>query len=152
MARLQTRYNLALVGEDKFAEDVTTKDSNTPTLSLAISCPQTPASAQVPIFAPSLPGMYTNINLQKATRLALELFIKGQEYGQFQANSPSFNCLFKARNPKLYYDSTPIEYYYFCWQCKDHFDMVGTTNYQRVSFMVLFFSNRINFRWQQHKT
>lgn len=36
-----------------------------------------PGQAPTSAFAPGLWGIYTNVNLQKATRLAQELFIKG---------------------------------------------------------------------------
>ena len=62
----------------------------------AVSCTPTPALAQtlalaqapapVSASAPSSPGRYTDKDLQKATKLALELFVKGQEYGQLQRN------------------------------------------------------------------
>lgn len=32
-------------------------------------------------------GLYTDMNLQRATKLALKLFVQSQEYDQYQANS-----------------------------------------------------------------
>ena len=52
---------------------------------------------------------------------------------------------FKARNPNLYYRSSHIERYYFCRQCKDHFDTAGVTGYQCVPLAALFFRNKIKF-------
>ena len=49
----------------------------------AVSCASTPILAQVftstpaPASVPGPPGRYTNKNLQRATKLALELFVKG---------------------------------------------------------------------------
>ena len=47
-----------------------------------VSWAQTPAPAPnlapAPASALSLPGTYTDVNLQRATKLTLELFVKGQ--------------------------------------------------------------------------
>ena len=59
------------------APKASTKGIGTPT-----SIPtafQAPTSTPAPVF--DLPGLYTNADLQKATKLALKLFIKGQEHG-----------------------------------------------------------------------
>lgn len=85
MAGLCTCYNSALVREDEFAGDVSNKGSNTYTFFLAqTSAPpqvsalaQDLASTQAIAPASSLPDMYTNINLQRTTKLALILFVKG---------------------------------------------------------------------------
>ena len=69
--------NLSLGRKDEFAggpSGALTKSSNTPTLSPAISWVQIPAPPPAPIPT-SLRNMYTNLNLQKTTKLALELFI-----------------------------------------------------------------------------
>lgn len=66
------------ISKNELAEDAPgapTEGSSTPTPSPAISPALTPVPAQAPTPAPGLPGMYTNIDLQKATRLALELFV-----------------------------------------------------------------------------
>ena len=141
--RRSPRNNPPLTGEDELAGDAPeapTKGSSTPTS----------APAQVPTSAPGPTGMYTDVDLQRATRLALESFVKGQEHGW--ANSAPRNRAFKARNPDLYYGSSHMECYYFCQQCEDHFDTAGATGPQRISFAASFLRDRINFRWQQHKT
>lgn len=86
MTDLRIYRNSTPVKEDKFAKSIPTKDSNTFTSSLAIFWAQTLAFTQAStpawafVFTPGLPSMYTDINLQKTTRLALKLFIKDQEY------------------------------------------------------------------------
>ena len=64
-------------------------NSGTSKLTPTIFCAPTPAPPQAPAPAPASvlgpPGRYTDKDLQKATKLALELFVKGQEHGQ--ANS-----------------------------------------------------------------
>lgn len=132
MAGLRTCRNSAPVGKNELIGRVFTEGSNIFTPTPAIFCALTPA------FAPTLgpPGMYTDMNLQKAIRLALKLFVKGQKHGQ--ANFAPQDRFFKARNPDLYYRSLYMECYYFCQQFEDHFDIASVTSHQRVSFAVLF--------------
>ena len=79
MAGLHTRRN---------AGGAPTNDSGTPEPTLAVSCTLTPApaqtstSAQAPAFTSALvsvpdpPRRYTDEDLQKATKLALESFVQ----------------------------------------------------------------------------
>ena len=55
-----------------------TDSSGTPEPTPAIFRAPTPA----PASASGPPGRYTDEDLQKATKLALESFVKGQEHGQ----------------------------------------------------------------------
>ena len=55
-----------------------TDGSGTSEPTRAVFCDPTSA----PASAPGLPGRYTDKDLQGATKLALELFVKGQEHGQ----------------------------------------------------------------------
>ena len=83
MAGLRTRRNLLLSGKNKLA-GAPTKGNSTPSPSPVVSQAQTPAPAQAPAPtpAPGPPGRYTDEDLQRATKLALKLFVKGQEHGQ----------------------------------------------------------------------
>ena len=45
-----------------------------------------------------------------------------------------------------------MECYHFCRQCEDHFETAGAKGHKRVPFAASFLRERINFRWQQHKT
>ena len=81
MARARTcrssRRNPSPGGEDELAkgpQEAPTKGSNTPTHFSDVSRAQTPADAPAPIIAP-LRGTYTDVDLQKATKLTLESFI-----------------------------------------------------------------------------
>lgn len=65
--------------KDELAEGAFTKDSNTSSLIPAIS--KTPIPALASAVTPSLLSMYINVDLQKTTRLVLELFIQSQEHG-----------------------------------------------------------------------
>ena len=125
-----------------------TDDSGTPEPTPAVSHAPTPAPAQTPVPAqapaptpapasvPGPPGRYTDEDLQRATKLALELFVKGQKHGQ--ANSALRDGALKARNPDLYYGSLHMECYYFCRQCEDYFDTTGATGHKRVPFAASF--------------
>ena len=57
----------------------------------------------------------------------------------------------KARFPDLYYGKSHMECYYFCQQCKDHFDIAGATGSNRILFAASFLHERISFRQHQHK-
>ncbi len=58
----------------------------------------------------------------------------------------------KPRNPDLYYGNSYLECYYFCQQCKNHYEVAGSLGHQRIPFAVGFLKDRIRNRWQQHKT
>lgn len=110
MTGLQTCYNLASIGKDELAKRAHIKGNSTFTSASA----QVPAPAQTPALALSLLGIYTDVNLQRATKLVLKMFIKDQKYSQLQANFAFRYCFLKARNSSLYYRSLYIKCYYFC--------------------------------------
>lgn len=81
MASLWSCHNPSLTYKDKLARRTPTNDS--PTFTLAAFWAQIFASiealtlAQIPVFASALglPFIYTDVNLQKATKLASKLFV-----------------------------------------------------------------------------
>lgn len=75
--------------------------------------------------------------------LAPKLFIKGQKRGQ--ENSAPCNRLLNAKNPNLSYSYLHIECYYFCRQCKNHFDTAEGMELKHISFTTLFLHNRVKF-------
>ena len=99
-----------------------TNDSGTPKLTIAVSRIPTPAMAQAPAPTPvpalasvsGPPGRYMDENLQRATKLALKLFVKGQEHDQLQANSALREHPQKARFSHLYYGNSHLNCYRFC--------------------------------------
>ena len=113
MTGLYTRRNPLLGGKNKLAEAPTEGNST-----LAVSCALIPAPTQAPALTlasgPGPPGRYTDKDLQRVTKLALKLFVKGQEYGQLQANSAPCEQLLKTRFPNLYYGNLHLDYYCFC--------------------------------------
>lgn len=86
--------NLTLTSKDKLDEDALrapTKSRGTFTFTSTVSQASTPIS--VPVPAPILLGIYTNVNLQKTTKMILELFVESQKQGQ--VNSTTQNRVFK---------------------------------------------------------
>ena len=77
-------------------------------------------------------------NLQKATKLALELFVKGQKYGQLQASSTPCKQPLKAWFPDLYYRNSHLDCYHFSQQYKDYFKTPGANRPNWVSFAASF--------------
>ena len=78
----------------------------TPTISRALI----PALASIP----GPPERYTNKNLQRAIKMALELFIKGQKHGQLHVNSAPCEQPLKAWFFDLYYRNSHFDCYCFC--------------------------------------
>ena len=80
MAGPRTWRNLPPASKDELAERAFSEGSDTSTSPSAASRASilAPASAS----APGPPGKYMDEDLRRATKLALELFVRGQEYGQ----------------------------------------------------------------------
>ena len=116
-----------------------TNGSGTPELTPAVSRAPTPALASAP--GPS--GRYINEDLQRATKLALESFVKGQELGQLQASSAPCKQPLKAQFPNLYYRNSHLNCYCFCLQCEDYFKIAEANRPNRVSFAALFLRKAI---------
>ena len=135
MAGLRTRRNPSPGSKDELA-GAPIEGNSIP----AISRTPTSAPAQAldltlaPVLAsvPGPPGRYIDEDLQRATKLALKSFVKGQKHGQ--ANSASRDRALKARNPDLYYGSLHMKCYYFCQHYEDHFDMAKAMSHKRVPF------------------
>ena len=121
--------------------------SRAPTPALA----QAPAPTTAPASAPGPPGRYTDKDLQRATKLALESFVKGQEYGQLQANSAPCEQPLKAWFPDLYYENSHLDCYCFCQQCEDHFETTGANEPNRVFFAASFLRGTMVQQWHQQK-
>ena len=81
MASLYTRRNLFFGRKNKLAR-VPINRNSTP----VISCAFTSALSLALTSSPGLSERYTDENLQKTTKMAPELFVKGQKYCQLQAN------------------------------------------------------------------
>lgn len=74
MTSLYICLNFTFVGKNELVEETHTKGNKILTPILAVSFAQTPTAA------PGLPSLYTDFDLQKATKFALELFVKGQKH------------------------------------------------------------------------
>lgn len=82
MAGPRTCFKLFLIGKDKLTERDFIKGNSIFTSILAISYAQIPASVSTFASALDLPGLYIDINLQKAIKLTLKLFVKGKKHDQ----------------------------------------------------------------------
>lgn len=61
-----------------------------------------------------------------------------------KAKEKTLDWFLKIEKPELYFENSNMEYYYFCWQCKDYFKTAKTKDHKRVFLAVLFFRKKIN--------
>lgn len=73
------------------------------------------------------------------TKLALELFVKGQKCGLFQINITPCKWPLNAKFPNLYYGNSHLDYYWFCQQCKNYFKNAKAKEPNKIPFVTLFF-------------
>lgn len=73
----------------------------------------------------------------RAFILALTLYLEEESVSRKSLNF---------RNPKLDFKNFYIECDYFCRQCEDYFDTIGTNKYERVSITVLFLKEQILYK------
>ena len=85
-----------------------------------------------------MPGRYTDEDLQRAIKLALKSFIKGQVHGQLQASYVPHKQPLKARFPKLYYENLHLDSYRFCKQYENHFKPARANGPNRIPFAASF--------------
>ena len=139
MASLHTRCNLPFNGKDKLAEAFTERNS-IPAVCRALTLAPAQALAPTPALASTLdpPERYIDEDLLTATKLALKLFIKGQEHGQLQANFTPREQSLKAWFSELNYGNFHLDCYRFCQQCKDDFEIARANKLNRVLFAALF--------------
>lgn len=109
--------------------------------------PTSQVSSRAPTLGPTPApntsvGRYTDEDLQKATKLALESFLQGQEHAQrqagFQVPAEPRERPLKARFPDLYFGNSHLDRYRFCQQCEDHFKTARATGSNRVCFAASF--------------
>ena len=143
-------------GKDELAEaarGAPTNDSGTLSHIPAVLHVSTPAPAP-PLAPGKLVAKYTNTNLQRATKLALKLFVQGQQQAQSLiapwALEPRERPL-KARFPDLYYGNLHMDCYRFCQQCKDYFETAKAKRPNRIPFAALFLRRLVIQRWLQYK-
>ena len=148
MAGSRTHRNPSLGGKDELA-GAPTKGNSTPAVSHA-STPipaYAPAPTPAPASAPGPPERYTDKDLQRDTKLALELFVKGQEHCQLQANSAPRKQPLKAQFSNLYYGNSYLDCYWFCQQCKDYFETAGANRLNQVFSTDLFLRRAMVQQW-----
>ena len=95
--------------------------------SSVLFCNPTPGSALVPALI-SAPVPAPALALFSSNKL-FKQFIKAYlESNQGPRQLPAERKqLFKAKVPKVYYGKSHMNCYYFCQQCKDHFETIGAT-------------------------
>lgn len=85
-------------------------------------------------------------------RKFIQVFMKDRQNSPTSAEPRDWkdtsDRLFKTQNPDLYYGTLYKEYYYLCWQYKDHFKTARAKSQRRVLFAVFFLENKIIFWWQ----
>ena len=111
MAGLYIYYNPFFGGKNKLTEAFIKENSTFSHFSIVFWV-KTLTLTQA--YALSLSKRYINKNLQKTTKLALELFIKGQKYGQLQVNSIYQKQPLKAWFFNLFYKNLQLDCYCFC--------------------------------------
>ena len=155
-AQQSFRQNPLPVGEDELAGATLRafiNNNGTPSHILAVSHISTPAPAPSPTPA-KLVAKYTNSDLQRATKLALHLFVQGQQQVQSQIAPPvpePWKRPLKASFPDLYYNNSHMDCYRFCQQCEDHFKTVSVKGLNRFLFATLFLRGLVTQQWLQHK-
>ena len=130
-------------GEDELAGAVLEAPINdNSTFSYTPAESHVPTPAPAPLFAPGkLLAKYSDAVLQKATKLALELFVQGQQQAQSQMATPALEPRewpLKARFLDFYYCNSHIDCYQFCQQCKDHFKTAKAKGPNKIPFAALF--------------
>ncbi len=112
---------------------------------------EAPAPGPVPAPAPT-PAPALNDRFQEFMRTCIEKVRDQAPAAPATEVRDDTDRPLKPRNPNLYYGNLHIECYYFCQQCKDHFEIAGSLGHKRVPFVVGFLKDRILNQWQQYKT
>ena len=138
-------------GKDKLADNTQralTNSNDTPIPTSAIFCVSIPtlSFASIPAFAPTLSCDSELFKQFIKAYLGTLTLPASSETREKDLNRP-----FKAKKPDLYYENLYIGYYYFCCQCKDHFETAGSKSHKPILFAALFFWESHNFCWQQHE-
>ena len=53
----------------------------------------------------------------------------------------------KAQTPETYWGKSHIEWYHFCQQCEDHFEISGATGMNCTLFAASFLRGSISIKW-----
>ncbi len=114
--------------------------------------PKVPALSPAPTPAPVAPPNdffqeFIRTCIERVQDQTLAALAAPDTEGRDDTNRP-----LKPRNPDLYYGNLHMEYYYFCQQCEDHFEVAGSLGHKRIPFAARFLKDHILNRWQQHKT
>ena len=136
------RYNPPLGSENELTRGLlraSTESSNIPTTSPTIS--QAPILASTPASAPP--------SINKLLKWFMKAYLESNQ----GPSQPRKECkrLFKTKGPEVYYSKLYIDYYYFCQQCEDYFEICRAIGTNRFSFAAFFLCGNIIVRWMQLK-
>ena len=109
----------------------------TPGLNLVLALIPTPVPALTP--APV------------ASKELFKKFMKAYLETNQGSRQPERKQNLKAKVLEIYYGKSYMDYYYFCQQCKDHFETIGATEFNQTSFAASFFRRNISVHWAQFK-
>ena len=138
--------------EDEFARDPgLVGGPHSGSISPSSSRNPTPGPDQVPALIPALAP-----TLAPAPASIDELFKKFMkaylESNQGPRQPPAEReQLLKAKVLEVYYGKLYMDCYYFCQQCKDHFETAEATGTNRTPFAAFFLRENISVCWTQYK-
>ena len=132
-----------------FVEDKLTRDPSPVEGSYSSSTSPAPSCHPTlgPILVPAL-----NPALALALALTNELFKKFMKVYLESNQGPRQPLMeherpLKAKVLELYYGKSHIDCYYFCQQCKDHFEIAGAIGANQTLFVTSFLRGNISVRW-----
>ena len=131
--------------EDKLARDPgSVKGPNSGSTSSAPSYNPTPGLDLVPalISAP----VRAPTPAPAATDELFKKFMKAYLETNQEPRQPERERSLKAKVPEIYYGKSHMDCYHFCQQCKDHFETVRATRFNRTPFAASFFRGNISVR------
>ena len=131
--------------EEKLARDPGSVGGlNSGSTSPAPSRNPTPSPDLVPTLIPAPVPAPTPV--PAATNELFKKFMKAYLETNQEPRQPKCKQTLKAKVPEVYYDKSHMDCYHFCQQCKDHFETVGATKFNRTPFAASFLRGNISVR------
>ena len=92
------------------AQTLAPTEASAPTQAPIPTSASAPTPAPAPAFVPGPPGRYMNKRLQKTTKLALELFLKGQKHSKLQASSEAKDPMTRFKRVSQHQQESMLEW------------------------------------------
>ena len=139
--RCSPRQNLLPTGKDGPAGAASTEGSGTFTPTPAVSQALTPAPVVTPAVVPNSDN--------ELFKQFMKAYLEAQTPAQTGAEMDAEPCErpLKVRLLDLYYGDLHIECYWFCQQCKDHFDTARAKRMNQIPFAALFLCKKTLRQW-----